>query len=82
MFAQYWDKVEDTRDISGVSRFLSGGMGGITSQLCRCQSYVSRARIVNIVLAIYPIETLKVGLILSTSPPDLPHSIVLDTNDE
>ncbi|PIL37110.1 transporter [Ganoderma sinense ZZ0214-1] len=33
MFAQYWDKVEDTRDISGVSRFLSGGIGGISSQL-------------------------------------------------
>ncbi|KII95124.1 hypothetical protein PLICRDRAFT_202930 [Plicaturopsis crispa FD-325 SS-3] len=33
MFAQYWDKVDDPRDISGVSRFLSGGMGGICSQL-------------------------------------------------
>ncbi|KAH9943478.1 mitochondrial carrier [Epithele typhae] len=33
MFAKYWDKVEDPRDISGVSRFLSGGIGGITSQL-------------------------------------------------
>ncbi|KAI1795191.1 mitochondrial carrier [Ganoderma leucocontextum] len=33
MFARYWDKVDDPRDISGVSRFLSGGMGGITSQL-------------------------------------------------
>ncbi|RPD67207.1 mitochondrial carrier [Lentinus tigrinus ALCF2SS1-7] len=33
MFAQYVDKVDDPRDISGVSRFLSGGMGGITSQL-------------------------------------------------
>ncbi|KAI0771584.1 mitochondrial carrier [Trametes elegans] len=32
-FAQYWDKVEDPRDISGVSRFLSGGIGGISSQL-------------------------------------------------
>ncbi|KAF6762299.1 mitochondrial carrier [Ephemerocybe angulata] len=32
-FAKYWDKVEDTRDISGVSRFLSGGIGGLTSQL-------------------------------------------------
>ncbi|KAK7061787.1 mitochondrial carrier protein [Favolaschia claudopus] len=32
-FAKYWDKVDDTRDISGVSRFLSGGIGGITSQL-------------------------------------------------
>ncbi|KAJ7095453.1 mitochondrial carrier [Mycena belliarum] len=32
-FARYWDKVDDSRDISGVSRFLSGGMGGISSQL-------------------------------------------------
>ncbi|CDO71264.1 hypothetical protein BN946_scf184908.g21 [Trametes cinnabarina] len=32
-FAQYWDHVEDPRDISGVSRFMSGGIGGITSQL-------------------------------------------------
>ncbi|THH32885.1 hypothetical protein EUX98_g1280 [Antrodiella citrinella] len=30
-FAKYWDKVEDSRDISGVSRFLSGGIGGLTS---------------------------------------------------
>ncbi|KIY74158.1 mitochondrial carrier [Cylindrobasidium torrendii FP15055 ss-10] len=34
LFAQYWDHVEDSRDISGLSRFLSGGVGGITSQLC------------------------------------------------
>jgi solute carrier family 25 phosphate transporter 23/24/25/41 len=33
MFAQYWDNVEDPRDISGASRFLAGGIGGITSQL-------------------------------------------------
>ena len=32
-FAKYYDGVEDTRDISGISRFLSGGIGGITSQL-------------------------------------------------
>ncbi|KAJ3753300.1 mitochondrial carrier [Lentinula raphanica] len=32
-FAKYWDHVDDSRDISGVSRFLSGGMGGISSQL-------------------------------------------------
>ncbi|PFH52786.1 hypothetical protein AMATHDRAFT_139300 [Amanita thiersii Skay4041] len=32
-FALYWDKVDDPRDISGASRFLSGGIGGITSQL-------------------------------------------------
>jgi len=33
MFAEYWDKVDDPRDISGLSRFVSGGIGGITSQL-------------------------------------------------
>ncbi|TCD68192.1 hypothetical protein EIP91_011364 [Steccherinum ochraceum] len=33
MFAKYWDKVDDPREISGVSRFLSGGIGGLTSQL-------------------------------------------------
>ncbi|KDR83676.1 hypothetical protein GALMADRAFT_110441 [Galerina marginata CBS 339.88] len=32
-FAKYFDKVEDSRDISGFSRFLSGGIGGISSQL-------------------------------------------------
>ncbi|KAF9226538.1 mitochondrial carrier [Gyrodon lividus] len=32
-FAKHWDHVEDPRDISGTSRFLSGGMGGISSQL-------------------------------------------------
>ncbi|KAI0269139.1 mitochondrial carrier [Gloeopeniophorella convolvens] len=32
-FARYVDEVEDIREISGTSRFLSGGMGGITSQL-------------------------------------------------
>ncbi|RDB22471.1 Calcium-binding mitochondrial carrier SAL1 [Hypsizygus marmoreus] len=33
VFAEYWDKVEDPREISGVSRFLSGGIGGLCSQL-------------------------------------------------
>ncbi|OCH92951.1 mitochondrial carrier [Obba rivulosa] len=33
MFARYWDKVDDPREISGFSRFISGGIGGITSQL-------------------------------------------------
>lgn len=33
MFAKYVDHVSDSRDISGLSRFLSGGIGGITSQL-------------------------------------------------
>ncbi|EEB92040.1 hypothetical protein MPER_09505, partial [Moniliophthora perniciosa FA553] len=32
-FAKYWDNVDDPRNISGVSRFLSGGIGGISSQL-------------------------------------------------
>ncbi|KIM25974.1 hypothetical protein M408DRAFT_73637, partial [Serendipita vermifera MAFF 305830] len=33
LFAKYYDHVEDSRDISGTSRFLSGGIGGLTSQL-------------------------------------------------
>lgn len=33
LFAQHWDHVEDPRNISGTSRFISGGIGGITSQL-------------------------------------------------
>ncbi|KAI0092006.1 mitochondrial carrier [Irpex rosettiformis] len=33
IFAKYYDHVDNPRDISGVSRFLSGGMGGISSQL-------------------------------------------------
>ncbi|KAL0070700.1 hypothetical protein AAF712_001921 [Marasmius tenuissimus] len=32
-FAKYWDDVDDPRNISGLSRFISGGIGGITSQL-------------------------------------------------
>jgi solute carrier family 25 (mitochondrial phosphate transporter), member 23/24/25/41 len=32
-FAKYVDGVSDSRDISGGSRFMSGGIGGITSQL-------------------------------------------------
>lgn len=32
-FAKYWDHVEDPREISSISRFLSGGIGGISSQL-------------------------------------------------
>jgi solute carrier family 25 phosphate transporter 23/24/25/41 len=34
VFAEYWDEVTDVKDISGVSRFMSGGVAGITSQLC------------------------------------------------
>ncbi|WFD01321.1 hypothetical protein MYAM1_004083 [Malassezia yamatoensis] len=33
MFAKYVDDVSDPRDITGFSRFMSGGFGGITSQL-------------------------------------------------
>ncbi|PWN20581.1 mitochondrial carrier [Microstroma glucosiphilum] len=32
-FAKYVDGVSDSRDISGTSRFISGGIGGISSQL-------------------------------------------------
>ena len=35
LFARYVDGVEDPRYISGTSRFISGGIGGITSQLCK-----------------------------------------------
>lgn len=35
MFAKYYDHVQDSRDISATSRFLSGGIGGLTSQLCK-----------------------------------------------
>lgn len=31
-FARYWDCVSDQSEISGTSRFISGGIGGITSQ--------------------------------------------------
>ncbi|KAL1410312.1 hypothetical protein Q8F55_004318 [Vanrija albida] len=31
--AKYWDKVTDPADISSSSRFIAGGIGGITSQL-------------------------------------------------
>lgn len=32
VFAKHWDKVADQTDISGTSRFIAGGVGGITSQ--------------------------------------------------
>jgi hypothetical protein len=41
-FAQYVDNVEDVREISGTSRFLSGGLGGITSQLSECSLVAMR----------------------------------------
>ncbi|KAF8505614.1 mitochondrial carrier [Russula emetica] len=53
-FAHYVDNVEDIREISGTSRFLSGGLGGITSQLSEC---------------IYPVETLKTQMMSSTGGP-------------
>lgn len=33
VLARYWDKVTDPADISSSSRFIAGGIGGITSQL-------------------------------------------------
>jgi len=38
-FAKYVDHVDDSRNISGTSRFLSGGIGGLTSQLCKYLSF-------------------------------------------
>ncbi|KZW03777.1 mitochondrial carrier [Exidia glandulosa HHB12029] len=32
-FARHWDRVDDPSQISGTSRFMSGGFGGLTSQL-------------------------------------------------
>ncbi|KAG8966447.1 hypothetical protein FRC03_011985 [Tulasnella sp. 419] len=32
LLAKHWDRVEDQRNISGSSRFISGGVGGIISQ--------------------------------------------------
>lgn len=58
MFAKYLDNVSDARDISGFSRFMSGGIGGITSQLGTC-AHISPPT------AIYPIETLKTRLMSS-----------------
>lgn len=60
MFAQYVDHVEDPREISGVSRFLSGGMGGIASQLSTFQSSAFPPRVLTkLIVGIYPIETMK-----------------------
>jgi len=44
MFAKYWDNVEDSREISGFSRFMSGGIGGITSQLSMTSRLTLRLR--------------------------------------
>lgn len=62
-FAQYVDHVQDSRDISGTSRFVSGGIGGITSQLCESNAIEAFVVVLpeNSYSAIYPIETLKVA---------------------
>ena len=66
-FAQYVDNVEDVRDISGTSRFLSGGMGGITSQLSEYLLVVAGRLSVDLLeIGIYPIETLKTQMMSST----------------
>jgi solute carrier family 25 phosphate transporter 23/24/25/41 len=65
MFAKYWDHVEDNREISGFSRFMSGGIGGITSQLSMqpvCRHGVCDA---NFGSGIYPIETVKTQMMSS-----------------
>lgn len=65
MFAKYWDKVEDPREISGVSRFLSGGIGGLTSQLSMCPVSDNLITVLSAYLGIYPIETLKTQMMSS-----------------
>lgn len=71
LFAQYVDGVEDSRDISGVSRFISGGIGGITSQLGALLGFygIQIDSHPNSVFcaAIYPVETLKVTNVLACS---------------
>lgn len=74
--------MEDSRDISGVSRFLSGGIGGISSQLSEYDSYLNTfLASISRSTGIYPIETLKVCpstmSFVSTSLKAMP-----DTNDE
>ena len=55
----YWDHVEDTREISGFSRFMSGGIGGITSQLSMQSLDPFVVHDTNFRSGIYPIETVK-----------------------
>ena len=75
--------MEDSRDISGLSRFLSGGIGGITSQLSKLESiYISALLYLTTRYAgIYPVETLKV---LGSSLSCFPVLIIAcpDSNDE
>ena len=65
MFAKYLDHVEDTREISGFSRFMSGGIGGITSQLSMqpVSWYVVYGA--DFGLGIYPVETVKTQMMSS-----------------
>ncbi|TFY79868.1 hypothetical protein EWM64_g4142 [Hericium alpestre] len=71
VFAQYVDKVEDPREISGTSRFLSGGMGGIASQLCMHTFLLFCSHLTDpLPSAIYPIETLKTQMMSSTGEPN------------
>ena len=51
-FAKYVDHVDDSRNISGTSRFLSGGIGGLTSQLCKSLSPRSGGRNVSLNAAV------------------------------
>lgn len=83
-FAKYWDKVDDARDISGTSRFLSGGIGGITSQLSAFIIRVSpNVSIVNrLSVGIYPIETLKVRVHPQVKVSSLLSGRNEDSNDE
>jgi solute carrier family 25 phosphate transporter 23/24/25/41 len=39
-FAKYWDNVDDVREISGGSRFMAGGIGGLTSQLSELADHI------------------------------------------
>lgn len=47
--AKYVDKVDDPSKISGVSRFVSGGMGGIISQFCEREVLVITLVLIRII---------------------------------
>jgi len=81
-FAKYYDNVEDSRDISGFSRFLSGGIGGISSQLSTSLLYIfPQVRgLIFLRTGIYPIETLKVTPRAFECCSTL--TLTLDANDE
>lgn len=71
-FAKYWDHVDDPREISSVSRFLSGGIGGISSQLSeRPATFLTMTSLTFAPKGIYPLETLKVIFIVSGMVPGL-----------